>query len=264
MAINLLKTMKSCCIYKQNGCRWKGLVRDLAAHHRECRFAVTQCPYGCGQAVDRTTMHAHQRVCTWRPVNDCVCGVPFPLKDRAAHEAGCLPFLKQRVPQLLSERDAAHDLVARLSAQLLEVRATAGETHVRAASATAATLLLALALLAIVGQLVRPDAALAVALALLLAVSGRHTGRLRALGVLLPLCSLLADALWLLMLGPRLSALTALDEDDGRAAGIGGALLRWYVELGAADGEAADDADGGGGVRAQLALANCAQTSHRQ
>lgn len=48
MAINLLSTMKSCCIYRNNGCRWKGLVKDLAAHHKECSFAVTQCPYGCG------------------------------------------------------------------------------------------------------------------------------------------------------------------------------------------------------------------------
>lgn len=34
MAINLLHTMKTCCIYKSNGCPWKGLVRDLAAHHK--------------------------------------------------------------------------------------------------------------------------------------------------------------------------------------------------------------------------------------
>ena len=122
MATNLLQTMRSCCIYKANGCRWKGLVRDLAAHHKECAYAVTQCPYGCGERVDRHTMRSHQRTCTWRLVNDCPCHTPFMLKDREAHEARCLPFLQQKLPLVTAERDAATETMRQLAAQLVEVR----------------------------------------------------------------------------------------------------------------------------------------------
>ena len=134
MATNLLQTMRSCCIYKANGCRWKGLVRDLAAHHKECTYAVTQCPYGCGERVDRHTMRSHQRTCMWRPVNDCPCHTPFMLKDREAHEARCLPFLQQKLPLVTAERDAATETMRLLAAQLVEVRVSSSEKQVSAAT----------------------------------------------------------------------------------------------------------------------------------
>lgn len=214
MAINLLNTMKSGCIYRANGCRWKGLVRDLAAHHAECKFAVTGCPYGCGARVDRTSMRAHQRTCEWRFVSDCVCRQTFRSKDREAHEQSCLPFLQQRLPQVLSERDGAFEALRALTGQLHELRRDGAEKRVEAASATASALLLSLALLSIIGQIVRPDASLAVALALLLSVTARNSRGIGTLGWLLPLASLLADAAWLLFLGPRLPAFAGLLPDS--------------------------------------------------
>lgn len=38
-AANLLRKMRTCCIYKFNGCTWKGRVSELGVHHRECRYA---------------------------------------------------------------------------------------------------------------------------------------------------------------------------------------------------------------------------------
>jgi hypothetical protein len=40
MAAKLLRTMRTCCIYKFNECTWKGRVSELGVHHRECRYAV--------------------------------------------------------------------------------------------------------------------------------------------------------------------------------------------------------------------------------
>ena len=154
MAINLLNTMKSGCIYKANGCRWKGLVKDLAAHHKECTFAVAQCPYGCGVRVDRHTMRAHQRACEFRPVNDCPCHTTFRFKDREQHQAACLPYLQHRLPEVLAERGAAYEALRALEAQLQDVLVDGAEKRVQAASSTAAALLLSLSLLSILGQMV--------------------------------------------------------------------------------------------------------------
>lgn len=130
MAINLLNTMKSCCIYRTNGCRWKGLVRDLAAHHKECTFAVTECQYGCGTVVDRKTLRQHQRTCEWRYVNDCECQTPFRFKDREAHQRGCLPYLQQRLPAVLAEHRSMADALRSLQRQLLDLRRDGAEKRV--------------------------------------------------------------------------------------------------------------------------------------
>ena len=119
-----------------------------------------------GERVDRTTLRAHQRVCEWRPVNDCPCRSTFLFKDREAHEAQCLPAMQLKLPVLLKERDAARAALTALSGELRDQRLEAAEKQVDAASGQAAALLLSLALLSIVGQAVRPDASLAVALAI--------------------------------------------------------------------------------------------------
>ena len=210
MAIELLRTMKTICIHKSNGCRWKGLVRELDAHTKVCKFAVTHCPYGCGVQVDRNTIRQHQKICENRPIKCEACRNTLMFKDREAHESRCLPFLQQKLPQVVAERQLANESIRALTSQLIDLKVDSAERRAQSASATAATLLISLALLSIAGQAVRPDASLAVALALLLAVTARNTEALRTLGWLLPLASLVADAIWFFYLGPRISSLSAI------------------------------------------------------
>jgi len=95
MAAKLLATMRTCCIYKANGCGWKGKVKELALHFRECPFAVGRCPFGCGAAFEPRLMVSHVAVCELRQVTDCPCGTRFRHSERARHEARCLPFNAQ-------------------------------------------------------------------------------------------------------------------------------------------------------------------------
>ena len=202
MAVNLLSTMKTCCIYKANGCKWKGFVRVLAAHHKECCFTVTRCPFGCGACVDRNTLQKHRGVCEYRQVNDCACNETFRAKDRADHENACLAFLQQKLPLVRAQRDQANEEVRGLLQRTQALQARVAEQDVSTASSISSSLHLSLALLSILGQLVRPDGTLALALALLINVHSRDAPAIRRIGWWLPLASICVDAAWMTFLGP--------------------------------------------------------------
>ena len=89
MALNLLDSLKTCCIHQHNGCAWKGKVNELPAHQAVCTYAptttTTTCPYGCGQKVDSKRLHAHQKGCEFRPVSTCPCGQTFRFNQRREH-----------------------------------------------------------------------------------------------------------------------------------------------------------------------------------
>eukprot|EP00967_Tisochrysis_lutea_P067750 scaffold88600_cov29-Tisochrysis_lutea.AAC.2 len=64
MAAKLLRTMRTCCIYKSNGCPWKGRVKELGVHHRECRFAVSKVRVYCSadpSSARETPLHCIHR-----------------------------------------------------------------------------------------------------------------------------------------------------------------------------------------------------------
>ena len=99
--------MQTCCIYKTNGCPWKGKVNELADHQQVCVYQVTVCPYGCGEKVDTKALRTHQKKCEFRPVNDCPCGQSFRFNQRREHRQNCLAWHQQMVPSLRQARDEA-------------------------------------------------------------------------------------------------------------------------------------------------------------
>ena len=62
-----------------------------------CSYAVTACPYGCGQKVDSKRLRMHQNCCEYRPVNDCPCGHTFRFNQRREHRQTCLAWHQQMV-----------------------------------------------------------------------------------------------------------------------------------------------------------------------
>lgn len=232
---------QTCCVFKANGCSWKGKVADLASHHKVCTFAAAQCPYGCGRLVDQQHLRNHLKECDFRPVSDCPCGRTFRFNERVEHERACMQFLQASVPRLQAATEAANAKLVEHRCQMRELRADhvrdlaqvtprtdlphiGGHTVLYSALDTVARLrkgskpacdhsrvqttghitsgvLLVLAIVATFGQLVRPDATLALALFLLAAVQSQAVD-LVAPAPLLVLPSLAADVAWFVLIGP--------------------------------------------------------------
>ena len=131
MALNLLDSLKTCCIHQHNGCAWKGKVTELAAHQAVCTYApattTTTCPYGCGQKVDSKRLHAHQKSCEFRPVSTCPCGKTFRFNQRREHRQTCLAWHQHMVPSLRLARDQATDELALKSETLRRLRLRGAE-----------------------------------------------------------------------------------------------------------------------------------------
>ena len=223
MALNLLNSLKSCCIYKHNGCRWKGKVNELPAHQVVCTHAHTACPYGCGQKVDSKGQHTHQKTCEFRPVNDCPCGHTFRYNQRREHRQTCLAWHQQMVPSLRLARDQATDELALKSETLRRLRLRCAEREAITDSTNLDRLAMLLAMTALVACEARPDASLAVALYLAVSCQARQLHALR-FGRQLLAGSLLADIMWVILLGPHElfpAALAASGNAEAEAA-IGG------------------------------------------
>ena len=58
MAVNLLNTLRTPCIFKANGCGWKGKVVDLAAHRKACAYAATTLESPVGSTSDASSAAA--------------------------------------------------------------------------------------------------------------------------------------------------------------------------------------------------------------
>ena len=202
MALNLLNSLKTCCVYKSNGCPWKAKVNELSAHQAVCTYAVTVCQYGCGQKVDSEGMHAHQKRCEYRPVNDCPCGHTFRFNQRREHRQTCLAWHQQMVPSLRLARDqATHELAVR-SETLKHLRLRCAKHEATTISANFDSLAMFLAMAALVACEARPDASLAVALYLVVSCQACQLQALR-LGRQLLAGSVFADVMWAILLGPR-------------------------------------------------------------
>ena len=223
MALNLLNSLKTCCIYKHNGCPWKGKVNELPAHQIVCTYALTACPYGCGQKVDSKGLLTHQKSCGFRPVNNCPCGQTFRFNQRREHRQTCLGWHQHMVPSLRLARDQATDELALKSETLRRLRLRCAEREAITDSTNLDRLAMLLAMTALVACEARPDASLAVALYLAVSCQARQLHALR-FGRQLLAGSLLADIMWVVLLGPREpfpAALAASGEAEAEAA-IGG------------------------------------------
>ena len=227
MAVNLLNTLRTPCIFKANGCGWKGKVVDLAAHRKACAYAATTCPFGCGeQNLMPRSMRLHVASCSFRMLDECACKKPFRFNERDAHEASCLPFHQARLPKLRAEVAALRDALHREDVNSCSLRRERGARERRVLSATVSAHLLALALASLVGSLVRPDASLAVALYLLTEITAEQDASGLGFGRALLLAAICADAAWFLALGPlnlaSVAQLLSPETAHGRAS-VGGA-----------------------------------------
>ena len=193
---------QTCCIYKTNGCPWKGKVNELAAHQLVCTFQVTSCPYGCGEKIDTKALRTHQKRCEFRPVNDCPCGKAFRYNQRHEHRQNCLAWHQQIVPSLRQARDAAATELSQRTEALRRLKLAGAEREAQVATTQLDKLGMILGMVGLVSCEARPDASVAVALFVLVAVQARQPVALRQ-GRYLVAASLLADLAWMLILGPR-------------------------------------------------------------
>ena len=73
-------SLKVRCPHKAEGCEWQGELRSLEQHLNtnssagECRFAVVDCPYACGERVQRRSLEEHKsQRCPLRPFTCQYC-----------------------------------------------------------------------------------------------------------------------------------------------------------------------------------------------
>lgn len=48
-----------CRLNKQHGCPWKGLLKDLENHLKECEFVDITCPEKCGKQMQKRVLQEH-------------------------------------------------------------------------------------------------------------------------------------------------------------------------------------------------------------
>ena len=71
--------LKVHCKHHEEGCKWKGELRDLQAHldpvRRRCGFVLITCSLGCGERVQSGAMKEHKKShCRKRPSTCEHCG----------------------------------------------------------------------------------------------------------------------------------------------------------------------------------------------
>ena len=70
-------SLKVRCPHKAEGCEWQGELRNLEEHlntNSECRYAEVDCPYACGERVQRRSLEEHKsQHCPLRPFTCQYC-----------------------------------------------------------------------------------------------------------------------------------------------------------------------------------------------
>ena len=70
-------SLKVRCPHKAEGCEWQGELRSLEEHlntNSECRYAEVDCPYACGERVQRRSLEEHKsQHCPLRPFTCQYC-----------------------------------------------------------------------------------------------------------------------------------------------------------------------------------------------
>ena len=79
-----MSLLKMRCPHKAEGCEWQGELRSLEHHlntNRECRYVDVDCPYACGERVQRRSLKEHKsQRCPLRPFTCQYC------KHKATHQ----------------------------------------------------------------------------------------------------------------------------------------------------------------------------------
>ena len=77
-------SLKVRCPHKAEGCEWEGELGSLEQHlntNRECRYVDVDCPYACGERVQRRSLEEHKsQRCPLRPFTCQYC------KHKATHQ----------------------------------------------------------------------------------------------------------------------------------------------------------------------------------
>ena len=72
-----MSLLKMRCPHKAEGCEWQGELRSLEQHlntNRECRYVDVDCPYACGERVQRRSLEEHKsQRCPLRPFTCQYC-----------------------------------------------------------------------------------------------------------------------------------------------------------------------------------------------
>ena len=61
---NVIHKVQVKCNEKENGCQWEGLLGELEHHMTQCQYVKEDCPYKCGDRVQRRHLEEHK-------VNQC-------------------------------------------------------------------------------------------------------------------------------------------------------------------------------------------------
>ena len=70
-----IKNLIGKCAFEEQGCNWKGELRDLANHLAECTKGIVPCPFRCGKKVPKGELDEHKgNYCTKRRYRCQYCG----------------------------------------------------------------------------------------------------------------------------------------------------------------------------------------------
>ena len=67
---NVIHVQEVRCSEKKNGCRWAGLLGELARHLSQCQFVEEDCPNQCGAKEQRCDLERHD--CFVSPATLCL------------------------------------------------------------------------------------------------------------------------------------------------------------------------------------------------
>ena len=63
------------CPYVDNGCPWKGKLKEMEEHALQCSFKGVKCPHnGCEAWILTSQLEAHVKECEYRQATCKYCG----------------------------------------------------------------------------------------------------------------------------------------------------------------------------------------------
>ncbi|XP_065054907.1 TNF receptor-associated factor 3-like isoform X1 [Rhopilema esculentum] len=78
------------CNYRENGCQWKGTIRDFEEHILKCDFEDILCPAECGKRVAKSLLEKHvNENCPRRQVECEHCQMKVPVSELQSHYNAC-------------------------------------------------------------------------------------------------------------------------------------------------------------------------------
>ena len=57
---NVIHRLQVRCSEKENDCQWEGLLGELQRHVTQCQYVKEECPYKCGDGVQRRHLEEHK------------------------------------------------------------------------------------------------------------------------------------------------------------------------------------------------------------